>query len=84
MITELNGIRIFDTPAGRGALRRHLEDVVRSDANIIRTYTDEFGTYQIRDSLLAGPGGFLQLETAWQVTPQGLRLTTIIPRRGRK
>ncbi|GAA0507192.1 hypothetical protein [Saccharopolyspora erythraea] len=84
LITELNGIRIFDTPAGRGALRRHLEDVVRSDANIIRTYTDEFGTYQIRDSLLAGPGGFLQLETAWQVTPQGLRLTTIIPRRGRK
>jgi hypothetical protein len=84
LINELNSIRIFDTPDGHAALKRHLEHVVRSDENIIRTFADEYGTYQIRDSLFVGPGGFLQLETAWQVTPQGLRLTTIIPRRGKK
>ncbi|MEU6268587.1 hypothetical protein [Saccharopolyspora shandongensis] len=84
LINELNRIRIFDTLDGHAALKRHLEQVVRSDENIVRTFTDEYGTYQIRDSLFAGPGGFLQLETAWQVTPQGLRLTTIIPRRGKK
>ncbi|RAS68852.1 tachylectin [Lentzea atacamensis] len=43
-------------------------------------YTDEYGTFQIRDSLFAGPGGFLHFESAWQVTPDGLRLTTIIPK----
>ncbi|ADG76135.1 hypothetical protein Cfla_3254 [Cellulomonas flavigena DSM 20109] len=30
-------------------------------------------------TLLAGPGGVLTLETAWQVTEDGYRLTTIIP-----
>lgn len=83
-IDELSKIRIFDTPEGHDTLKRHLEDAVRTNDNIKRTFSNEWGTYQVRDSLLAGPGGFLQLETTWHVTDQGLRLTTMIPKRGQK
>lgn len=83
-IAELSSIRIFNTPEGHDTLKRHLEDVVTTDDNIKRTFSNEFGRFQIRDSLLAGPGGFLQLETTWHVTGQGLRLTTMIPKKGKK
>ncbi|WP_346133445.1 tachylectin-related carbohydrate-binding protein [Lentzea roselyniae] len=77
---QLARIGVHDTPQGRALIKKHLDDAVTSDANIKRTYTDEYGTFQIRDSLFAGPGGFLHFESAWQVTPDGLRLTTIIPK----
>ncbi|MER5388207.1 hypothetical protein [Saccharopolyspora sp. NPDC002686] len=83
-IDELSRIRIYDTPEGHDTLKRHLEDAVSTNDNIKRTFSNEWGTYQVRDSLLAGPGGFLQLETTWHVTDQGLRLTTMIPKRGKK
>lgn len=45
-------------------------------------FSNEHGQFQIRSSLFVGPGGFLNLETTWQVTSNGLRLTTMIPRGG--
>ncbi|MDA3649828.1 hypothetical protein LZ318_35170 [Saccharopolyspora indica] len=83
-LSELNSIRIFNNPGGCETLGRHLEQVVSTDSNIKETFSNEHGEFQIRDSLLAGPGGFLQLETTWHVTSQGLRLTTMIPKRGKK
>jgi hypothetical protein len=65
------------------AAQRHFDDVVSSDGNIARTFDDDYGDYQIRDSLFAGPGGFLHFETTWQITDGGLRLTTVIPKGGR-
>jgi hypothetical protein len=80
---QLARVGVFDTPAGRALLQRHFDDVAASKTNIIRTYTDQYGTFQIRDSLFAGPRGFIHFETTWQVTDDGLRLTTVIPRGGR-
>ncbi|WP_143121602.1 hypothetical protein [Saccharopolyspora antimicrobica] len=82
--SELNKIRIFNNPDGHETLNHHLERVVSTDSNIKETFSNEYGEFQVRDSLLAGPGGFLQLETTWHVTTQGLRLTTMIPKRGKK
>jgi hypothetical protein len=56
--------------------------VVASKNNIARTFENEYGSYQIRESLFAGPGGFLKLASTWEVTPGGLRLTTVIPMGG--
>jgi len=57
-------------------------DQVSRTNNVMREYADQYGTYQIRDGLLAGPGGYLYVESTWQVTDSGFRLTMIIPRGG--
>lgn len=56
------------------------EDVVADPSNIVRTFTNQYGTFQIRESLFAGPGGFVKLESTWQVLEGGdFRFTTAIP-----
>ncbi|MFI9388969.1 polymorphic toxin-type HINT domain-containing protein [Kutzneria sp. NPDC052558] len=82
-LSQLNRIGIQDDPRGRQIMTDFFNDQVSRTDNIMREYTDQYGSYQIRDGLLAGPGGFLHVESAWQVTDNGLRLTTIIPRGGR-
>jgi RHS repeat-associated protein len=82
-VRQLARIGIQDTPAGREALRAHLEAVVKDTSNIARQFTNEFGTFQIRESVLAGPTGVLKLESSWQVLPNGaLRFTSAIPKGG--
>ncbi len=76
---QLARIGIYDTSEGRTILQENFSNTVSSGANIVRTFTNKYGTYQIRESLLAGPRGFLKLETTWEVTGNGYRLTTIIP-----
>jgi hypothetical protein len=76
---QLNGIGVFDNAAGRNLLSAHFDEVVSTNSNVLRTWSDEFGTFQARESLLAGPHGLLKLESTWQVTSDGLRLTTVIP-----
>ena len=76
-------VGVYDTPAGRAMLQSHRDGVVGDASNIARTFSNEFGSYQVRDSLFSGPGGFLKVEFTWQVTDNGLRLTTVIPMLGR-
>lgn len=76
---QLNGVGVFDNAAGRDLLSAHFDEVVSTNSNVLRTWSDEFGTFQARESLLAGPNGLLKLESTWQVTNDGLRLTTVIP-----
>lgn len=70
-VQMLNRIGIYDNSAGRAVLSEHFDEVVSSTSNVARTFTDDFGTYQVRESLLAGPNGFLKLESTWQVTDDG-------------
>lgn len=57
--------------------------VVGDASSIARTFSNEFGSYQERDSLFSGPGDLPKFESPWQVTDNGLRLTTVIPMGGR-
>jgi filamentous hemagglutinin len=75
---QLARIGVYDSVEGRALLQRHFDDVVSSDGNI----ANDYGEFQIRDSLFAGPGGFVYFETTWQITDGGLRLTTVIPKGG--
>ncbi|MEU5853032.1 hypothetical protein [Saccharopolyspora shandongensis] len=78
--TELSRIRIFNNTKGREIVREHLESVVRSDNNISQISDHSWGRRQVRESLLAGPGGFMKLQTVWQENSDGnLQLITLIP-----
>jgi len=77
---QLGRVGVHDTAAGRALLRSHFEDVAASRSNILRSFTNEYGVFQVRESLFAGPGGFLRFESTWQVLPGGgSRLVTAIP-----
>ena len=79
---QLNRIGIHDTPEGCQILNNFFDDQVSRSDSIIREYADKHGTFQVRDGLLAGPGGFLHVESTWRATDTGLSITTIIPRGG--
>ncbi|MGK8504397.1 hypothetical protein [Nocardia asiatica] len=80
--SQLNRVGVFDNQAGRNLLNSHFDEVVRTDSNIARTFSNDYGEFQVRESLFVGPNGILKFETTWQVTPEGLRLTTVIPKGG--
>ena len=84
-LEQMRRIGVHDNPEGRAILQGHFDEVVADPSNVTRTWTNEFGTFEIRESLLAGPGGAAKLETTWEVLEDGgRRLTTIIPQgRGR-
>lgn len=77
--SQLARIGVYDTAEGRALLQATFDATLSSDANIVRTFSNKYGTFQVRDSLFAGPGGFLKFETTWQLTDEGYRLTTLIP-----
>ncbi|MEM8926355.1 MAG: hypothetical protein AAGD35_22850, partial [Actinomycetota bacterium] len=76
---QLNRIGVYDNAAGRDLLSSHFDEVLATDSNIVRTWADEWGTHQIRESIFAGPNGVLKFESSWQVTSDGFRLETVIP-----
>lgn len=79
---QLARIGVYDNAAGRSLLSNHFDDVIARTDNIARTFSNKHGTFQIRDSLFSGPGGFLKFESTQQVTDDGFRLTTVIPMGG--
>jgi filamentous hemagglutinin len=81
---EMKRLGIPDTPEGNTMLRSHLNNVVQNDANKIRTFNNEWGSFEVRESLFVGPSGkFSKFESTWQVLPDGTRrFNTLIPRGG--
>lgn len=79
-LAQLNRIGIYDTAEGRRILSDFFKEQVTLTSNIVNTFSNRYGDFQIRDGLLAGPRGFLRVESTWQVTDRGYRLATIIPR----
>jgi hypothetical protein len=82
-LDQMQRLGIFNNDTGRGILQEHFDTVVQDPTNIARTYTTEYGTFQVRESLLAGPSGaFAALQTTWQVQERSFRFVTIIPHGG--
>ena len=79
---QLARIGVHNTSKGRELLRRHFDDIVARQDNIIDTIDNDYGKFQIRESLFVGPHGLLKFESTWQITENGLRLTTVIPMGG--
>lgn len=83
-------VGIYNTVEGREIITSHLEAVVQDQSSIvgtraIRTKEGAIVIQEERQSLLAAPGGFLRLESFYEIMPDGSRrLTSIIPKEGRK
>ena len=80
-LAQMRRLGLFDDAAGRQILQRHFDGVVNDATNITRRSTNRYGTFEVRESLFAGPSGqFAKFESTWQLLPnQTRRLTTLIP-----
>ncbi len=77
---QLARIEVHDSTAGRALLRSHLQRVASDASNVVRTFSNQYGNFVIKESLLAGLHGFVKFESTWQVLiGDGLRLITAIP-----
>jgi hypothetical protein len=82
-LAQMRRLGVPDNAAGRALLQSHFDDVVQDSSNIVRTWTNKHGSFELRESLFAGPGGFAKFESSWQVMDDGTRrLTTMVPRGG--
>lgn len=80
---QLARVGVHDTPAGRRLLQEHFDDAIARTDNVLDSWTNQRGRFEVRDSLFSGPGGFLHFESTWQVLDGVMRMTTVIPKGGR-
>ncbi|GGV11357.1 hypothetical protein GCM10010293_01520 [Streptomyces griseoflavus] len=80
---QLESIGIRDNAAGREVLTGHFNEAMRS--GVVETYVNpKSGLTNMRtESLLYGPRGALLIRANFEVTDNGVRLTTMIPIGGR-
>jgi hypothetical protein len=77
---QMRRIGVHDTAEGRALLRAHFDQAARTPSNVTSTFSNEHGTFEVRESLFSGPGGHVKFRSTWQVLEGGARrLTTAIP-----
>ncbi|MEU7243779.1 putative T7SS-secreted protein [Streptomyces sparsogenes] len=74
--SQLKSIGFGDTPASRQFVTEHLQKAVKNGFS--ETFTNEWGKFGKTHSVLFGPHGVLGVESTWQITPNGYRLSTVI------
>jgi RHS repeat-associated protein len=77
-VTNLGRIGIFNDARGIQTLTEHLASVFKNNSNIIETFSAEFKpgvvqNFEVRDSLLQGPLGWVKVESSWEILPDGTR-----------
>ncbi|WP_249665862.1 hypothetical protein [Enterobacter sp. 120016] len=67
-------------------IMEHISQVPKIPGSIINVYSNKFGRFEIRESLLMGPSGkAAKLETSFQIMDDGSRrFITTIPKDGKK
>ncbi|RNJ44817.1 hypothetical protein B5V01_00525 [Mesorhizobium erdmanii] len=74
LATDMKALGIQDTDAGKKILADHLKMSVNSEGNIVSTYTNEYGTFEVRESLLMGPSGkAAKVESTFHLMDDGTR-----------
>ncbi len=71
---------IHDTAAGRSFLSEHLAASAKAQGNLVRSFSNSYGAFEVRESLLIGPSGrSARLESTFQVLESGTRrFSTVI------
>ena len=84
IMTQMKRLGINNDQNGRNQLIEHLEKVVAAEGNIARTFSNQYGTFEVRDSLFIGPSGqAAKFETTFRVLDDGTRqFSTLIPKGG--
>lgn len=81
---QLSRIGLRESDETRDLLQAHFDTVVSDPRSVTRTWSNQYGAFEARESLLAGPLGFLKLESTWRVLEDGARtFVTSIPFGGR-
>lgn len=70
MLQQLERIGLHDNPASRKVLEQHLDDVLNSASNVLRSQSNG---RVVRESLLMGPNGGMKMESIWE----GSKLITV-------
>lgn len=79
---EMKRLGVPDTAEGRQMLIDHLNLSASSKGNIVNSFSNSFGNFEVRESLFMGPSGkAANFQITFQVLEDGVRrLSTIIPR----
>lgn len=78
---EMKRLGVPDTQVGRDMLSEHFAQSVRSEGNVSRTFSNQYGTFEVRDSVFIGPSGqAAKFEATFRVLGDGTRVfSTVIP-----
>ena len=70
-----------DNAAGRQMLTDHLTLSTKADSNVINTFSNQYGKFEVRESLFIGLSGkAANFQSTFQVLDDGTRrLSTVIP-----
>lgn len=78
--SQLSRVGVYNNAEGQALLQGHFDAVVGDSSNIIRSTSNQYGNFVTRESLFAGPGGFIKFESTWQAMEGGgSRFITAIP-----
>lgn len=79
---EMKRLGVPDNAAGRQMLIDHLAISAKTDGNVINTFSNKYGKFEVRESLFMGPSGrAVNFQSTFQVLDDGTRvLSTVIPR----
>ncbi len=78
---EMKRLGVPDNASGYQMLTEHLALSVKTEGNVVNTFTNQFGKFEVRESLLMEPSGkAANFQSTFQVLEDGTRkLSTIIP-----
>ncbi len=77
---DMKRLGIHDNQNGHRVLHDHFRSAISTDTNITQSYTNVYGNFEIRESLLIGPSGkSVKLESTFEIMKDGSRrfITTI-------
>ncbi|MBJ9978336.1 hypothetical protein IAE35_23200 [Pseudomonas sp. S75] len=70
-----------DNSAGRQMLTDHLTLSVRTEGNVVEMFSNQYGKFEVRESLFIGPSGkAANFQSTFQILDDGTRkFNTVIP-----
>ncbi|PIJ50190.1 adhesin, partial [Erwinia sp. OLMDLW33] len=81
---EMKRLGITDDINGHAVLAEHFTQATQISNNVVKKYTDQYGSFEIRESFFIGPSGKATMfESTFKITGDGTRqFITTIPKNG--
>jgi filamentous hemagglutinin len=78
---EMKRLGVPDNAAGRQMLTDHLALSAKTEGNVINTFSNQYGKFEVKESLFVGPSGkAANFQSTFQILDDGTRkLSTVIP-----
>jgi filamentous hemagglutinin len=79
---HMERLGIHDNENGHQILTDHFKSVAQQNDNVVNTWTNEFGSFETRESVFIGPSGkAVKFEVGYEVEENGTRkFTTAVPK----